>query len=639
MANQTARKRLAPAVRLAAGILRPAPRRTPDEWADQSRILPPGSAEPGPWRSSRTPYLVPVMQACVDPRYRRVVLACGAQMGKTESVLNVVGHRLDDHPAPVLYVGPTQKQAESMSADRVAKMLRSTPSLWAKTARGHAFKTGEKHINGARLGFAWAGSPTELASHPAALVLVDERDRMLDTAEGDPVELAEARTSTYIDGKVIIVSTPTVEGASPVWKLWEEGTRFEWSWPCPECGQYFVPRFELLKWPEKATPAVALREAKLACPHCGTLIDDAHRAAMNDAGVFAAPGQTVSPEGEVLGDPPDTDTASFWVSGLASPWRSWGQRAKAFLAATRSGEPGRVQGVVNTALGELYRVAGDAPPWEGVLDLRESYVSGTVPDGAQVLTAGVDVQKDRLVYCVRGWGAGYESWLVQHGELWGETAGAQVWQELVHLLDTPFDGHPVRLALIDSGYRPGDPDSPTNVVYEFCRRHAGRVLPSKGHDSQAKPVHVAPLDETVRGRTVGRGLKLVHVDADYCKQFVYGRLQRPKGEPGAWHLPADVGEPYAQELTAEARVVKSSGRAAWVRIRRANHVLDCEALNVAAAHLLNLHLLRPGRGQAPAVPAPDAPQPPAPRAPVPRGPGGWIGRSRGAWGGRAGFFK
>jgi phage terminase large subunit GpA-like protein len=435
--------------------MRPPPPRTADEWADASRILPPGSAEPGPWRSSRTPYLIPILRASADFRFKRVVMAMGAQLGKTEALLNLIGWRLDDDPCPVLYISPTQRQAESISRDRLGKMLKSTPSLWAKLTKGQADKISEKWISGVRLGFAWAGSATELASHPAGMVLVDERDRMDESTggEGDPVSLAEARTATFPDGKVIVCSTPTVEGASPIWSLWEEGTQHRWAWPCPECGEHFVPTLELLRWPEDCTPHRALKEARLACPECGSEIEDRHRPGMNARGVFLAPGQRVE-NGEVVGDMPESDTASFWVSGLCSPWRTWGQRAKAFIEASRSKTPGRVQAVINTQFGETYKLQGEAPDWTRVAELRGGYESGTVPEGVRVLTAGVDVQGNRLVYAVRGWGVNSESWLIEAGELWGETAHEQVWRDLGSLLAKTWGSMTIRRAFIDSGFNP-----------------------------------------------------------------------------------------------------------------------------------------------------------------------------------------
>lgn len=254
-----------------ADIVRPPPNRTADEWADANRILPTGSAEPGKWRTSRTPYLIPIYHALSDPAYDEVIAVMGSQMGKTEFMLNTAGYTLDDRPGPVMYVGPTEKQVRSMMNERFSAMIRSTPALWSKLAKGHSNKVTEKFIAGVRLGAAWAGSATEMASHPVKYGMVDERDRMEASSGGecDPVELIRARLETFVGSKLIVASTPTIEGASPTWSLYEEGTLGKWSWPCAHCGDSFVPEIKLLHWPENATPSDAERAARVCCPHCG----------------------------------------------------------------------------------------------------------------------------------------------------------------------------------------------------------------------------------------------------------------------------------------------------------------------------------------------------------------------------------
>ena len=518
----------------------------------------------------------------------------GSQMGKTEALLNLIGWRLDDDPCPVLYISPTQRQAESISRDRLGKMLRTTPSLWAKLHKGQADKLSEKWVSGVRLGFGWAGSATELSSHPAGLAVLDERDRMGEDTqgEGDPVALAEARTATFPDGKVIVCSTPTLEGASPIWALFEEGTRFRWAWPCPDCGSYFVPEFKLLRWPEGCTPHRALKEARLGCPECGSLIEDRHRPEMNRCGLFLGPGERVDPDGKVHGEMIESDTASFWVSGLCSPWRTWGQRAKSFLEAHRSRTPGRVQAVINTGFGELYHLSGEAPDWQRVAELREGYSSGTVPAGVRLLTCGVDVQKDRLIYAIRGWGANFESWLIEQGELWGETEHDFVWTELSGLLQKSRGGHHIGRMFVDSGFKPGSTRGADNQVYAFCRRFRNRAFPTKGHDSQDKPLKTSLIDVSDRGRIIKHGLQLWHLDSDYFKSWVHARVQWPQGESGAFHLPVDCTDDYCQQLVAEQRLVKATGRVVWIKTRRDNHYLDCEVLNAAAAHTLGVHTLR-----------------------------------------------
>jgi phage terminase large subunit GpA-like protein len=584
----------------------------------------------------------------------------GSQMGKTAGLLNVIGHKLDDDPAPILYIGPTKSNVDGVIEPQIAQMLRSAPSLWSKTLHGRKAQKLIKRVSGVTLRLAWAGSATELASQPAHTVLVDEVDRMAPIpGEGDPVSLAEARIATYPDGRLIITSTPT-EGnvsairhpktgvehwdvaepedlSSAVWRLWQEGTRHEWAVPCPDCDTYFVPRFKLLTWPEGCTPKRALKEARLTCPSCGTLITDEHRSRMNARGHYLAPGQWVE-GGRVMGDPPESETASFWASGVMSPWMTWGQRAAAWLRASRSGDPERVRTTINTAFGELYRVGADAPAWESVRDLAGGYASGSVPTGVKVLTCGVDVQKDRLIYVVRGWGGHRaESWLIEAGEFWGETEREDIWDEqLGALLEREFDGRRLRRMAIDSGYRPGDKwKKPDHLVYRFARMHQDRVMATKGHDSQSKPLAPSLIDVTVRGRLIKHGLQLWHLDSDYFKSWVHTRLQWPTDQPGAWHVPQDVTDDYCQQVTAEARVVKPSGRVAWVRLRKDNHFLDCEALNVAAAHALGIHRMKdpPASPEGPppgsAGPAPvSTVEPAAAKQPTRQA---WVGNRKGSW--------
>jgi phage terminase large subunit GpA-like protein len=573
----------------------------------------------------------------------------GSQMGKTANLLNVIGHKLDDDPAPVLYIGPTKSNVDGVIEPQVHQLLRTSPSLWAKTLKGRKSQKLIKRVSGVTLRMAWAGSATELASQPAHTVLVDEVDRMDPIpGEGDPVSLAEARIATYPDGRLIITSTPT-EGSvtaskhpvtgiehwdvadgrdvvSPVWKLWQEGTRHEWAVPCPDCAAFFVPRFKLLQWPEDCTPKRALREARLTCPNCGSLIGDERRTWMNTHGHYLAPGQWVE-QGAVCGDPPDAETATFWASGLMSSWVTWGQRAANWLRASRSGDPDRIRTAINTGFGELYRIGADAPAWESVRALCGAYEAGQVPSEVRRITCGVDVQKNRLVYVIRGWGQRSTSWLIEAGELWGETEQDGVWSELGALLERDFDGRHIARMAVDAGYRPGDKwKRPDHMVYAFCREHAA-AMATKGHDTQSKPLAPSLIDVTVRGKLIKRGLQLWHVDSDYFKSWVHTRLQWPTNQPGAWHLPVDVTDDYCQQLTAEARTVKPSGRVAWVTIRRDNHFLDCEMLNVAAAYALGVHRMRddPVVRAAPVAPTPRV----EPTAPPQRQ--AWMSNRKGTW--------
>lgn len=549
----------------------------------------------------------------------------GSQMGKTEGLLNVIGQKLDDDPAPVLYIGPTKSNIDAVIEPRIAQMLRSAASLWAKTEKGRRSKKLIKRVAGVPLRLAWAGSPTELASQPAHTVLIDELDRMNAIAgEGDPVTLAEARQATYPDGRLLITSTP-IEGnvdverhaetgiehwkvadvkdlLSPIWRLWQEGTRFEWAVPCPHCSQYFVPRFRLLWWPDKCSAQRAKREARLICQRCGAQIEDSEKARMNAAGAYLAPGQDIA-GGVVVGKIPETDTASFWASGLMSPWRTFGNCAAKWIRATGSGDQERIRAVINTDFGELYAFRGEATPVEAVRSCVGRYKFGDRPDGVKAITCGVDVQKSRLVYAVRGWGYSMESWLLEAGELWGETDHRQVWEDLGEFISSrEWGALPIRRMGIDSGYRPGDKfRRPDNLIYEFCAQYRGRALPTKGRQRLNRPLQPSLIDVTFRGQTYKAGLQLWHIDTDYFKSWLMSRLSWPEDQPGRFWVPEDVSDDYCRQLTAETRVAKPSGQAIWIKVRPDNHYLDCEAINVAMAQSLGFHRRTRGRKKADAA--------------------------------------
>jgi phage terminase large subunit GpA-like protein len=549
-------------------------------------------------------------QAVASSFYKTVVAVMGSQMGKTEMVLNIVGHRVDDDPVPILYIAPTKSFVENVFDPRYKAMVRSCESLQVKRGPGAKEKTTQKEIAGVKVRFAWAGSATELAGDPACLVFVDERDRMADSTEGegDPVELANARHTTYPDGQTIVVSTPTMgtveteidpdtglefwgrgdEVQSATWRLFQEGTCFHWAVPCPHCEDYFIPRFKYLEWPEGSTPAEVKECVKMVCPVCGVLIDQHYKDEMNARGRYVAPGQTITADGEVHGEPPPSDTASFWVSGLMSAWRTWGDRAQAFLRAIRSGDPDRIQAVINTGFGELYTLKGEAPEIEVVKALRQPYQSGALPtEKALRIFLTVDVQKNGLYYTVRAWGPNLESWLIEFGFLAGPTDGDIVWQDLAEFKDEHYGGLPIDRCFIDSGYR-------TQFVYTFCRSHKTWAFPTKGRDTiDATPLQKSKLDIAKNtGRRLAGGLMIYHVNTDYFKRWVHERLERDPELPGGWHLPEDATDDYCKQVVSEARTVKPSGKVVWVKIFKDNHYFDCEVQQVAAAYSLGLQSVK-----------------------------------------------
>lgn len=564
--------------RIAADTLKTPPRRTPMDWAKLNRVLPPGSAEPGLYRPERVPFWIPVAEAFINPKYDRIIGVCGVQMSKTEFAIICIGYTVDDKPVPVIFVCPTQRLVESISDNRVGEMLRSTPQLWEKTAKGQRFKIGEKFVSGVRIGFAWASSASELSSHPAGVVFLDERDRMVNDVqgEGDPVEIAEGRTATYPDGKVVVISTPTIEGASPIWKLWEEGTQERWNIPCPSCEEFFWPSLSKLKWTYIKEES-RVENVYLECPNCEHQIDDSHRVPLN------AKGKYISTDPKKA----ESKTASFWISGLCSPWRSYEEAALAFASASETKQIEKIQAVVNTVFGETWKVQGEAPSIEELLELRCELDSRILPEETQMLTAHVDVQKDCLYYTVRAWGYRGESWTVERDILYCEsTEKDDVWKDLEdYVLNNPWEFKGgvfrVRLMVIDSGYRPYH-------AYLLSKKYPGRVLALKGHQTQTSPVRSSKIEVNYQGKHIPGGVQLFHFDDFYFKSFLHSKIKRGNYQGSeAWHLPKNIDEEFCKQILAEQLVTKSSGGKLWVQTYQHNHFLDCEKMAEVAGHIAN----------------------------------------------------
>jgi phage terminase large subunit GpA-like protein len=516
--------------------------------------------------------------------------------------MSLIGHRFADGPrVPTLFVLPTQQMAGSMSAERVARLLRDCPALDELHAKGKSNSKFEKWVAGVPLRFGWAGSATTLAAHPCGLVLIDELDRMgRDTAgEGDPVTLAKARTKNYPQPLVVCTSSPTIEDASPIQSLFDQGSREIWEWMCPHCEQYHRPLSMHLKWPDGATPDQAEMEALYGCPHCGGLISEEDRGPMIASGRFAVYLRNADGEYEPTGAPvSDYRHRSFWISGFGSPWVSFGTMARELCQAYRTREPENVQATLNTYTGELWKVRGDAPDWSEVASHRSAYERGTLPHGVQVVTLGADVQHDRIYYVVRGWGhqgGPMESWLIDYGELLGRTDMDDVYVSLTSVLRK--HEFQIKRALIDSGYKPQIDyfKRPDHQIYLYCRQHMPQIFPSKGYDGRNKPVEPSPIDVGVGGVTIKNGVILYRVDVSYFKSWLYSRV-RPAGEgaPDLWHLPREVDEDYMRQVVAEELITKPSGHMIWrCPPTRPNHYLDCEVLATAAAYSLNLYTLNP----------------------------------------------
>ncbi|MFN3349070.1 phage terminase large subunit family protein [Pseudorhodoplanes sp.] len=587
-------------IRAWARGLAPDPALTVSEWADRYRILSPrASSEAGRYRTDRTPYMRAIMDA-LSPSHpaRRVVFMKAAQVGATEAGNNWIGYCIHQAPGPILAVQPTTDLAKRLSQQRIEPLIEESPELRGIVLPARSRDSGNtvlaKRFAGGQLILAGANSAVGLRSMPARWLFLDEVDAYPGDVdgEGDPIALAEARTRTFGHRrKVFIVSTPTIKGLSRIEREFEATDQRRYFVPCPHCGHMQWLRFERLRW-EKGRPDTA----EYVCEGCERGIAEHHKTAMLARGEWRATAECADPH--VVG---------FHLSALYSPvgWLSWAQIAREWEAA--QGNDAAMKTAKNTLLGETWQERGEAPDWKRLYEREKEHALRVVPWGALVLTAGADVQHDRIEVDVWAWGRGLESWLVDHVVLEGDTSQAAVWDDLTRLIGMEWrheDGAPMRIArlAIDSG----DGRS-TSQVYAWVRKFgAGVAAAIKGVDGfdRSSPVDGPTyVDATEDGRKVRRGVRLWKVSVAVFKSETYRllRLERPTAEEtaegvafpdGFIHLPVGISAEWVKQLTAEQLVTvrdrRGFSKLEWRQMRERNEALDCRVYARAAAWLLGI---------------------------------------------------
>lgn len=580
-------------VETALKVLRPPPELTISDWADQNRRLSSeASAEPGQWRTSRAEYQRGIMEAISDASTETVVIMSSAQVGKTEVLNNACGYHIDQDPAPIMVVMPTERDAETWSKDRFSPMARDTPCLQSKIAdprsRDGNNKILHKRFPGGHLTIVGANAPSGLASRPIRLLLCDEVDRYPFSAgaEGDPVNLARKRTVTFWNRKIVLVSTPTNKGTSRIEAAFEESDQRRFWVPCPDCGAEQVLTWAQVRWSKGPGGDHRPETARYHCAECD--------AAWRDETRWAA----VS-KGRWVAEQPFAGVAGFHLNEIYSPWVRLEAMVRAFLSA-RAGGDETMKTFVNTSLGETWVETGEAPDWQRLYDRREAWKPGTVPAGGLFLTAGADVQKDRIEVDVWAWGRGLESWLVDHVVIEGGPDRHDAWSDLTGLLDRSWPherGAHLRIArlAIDTGY-----EAP--AVYSWSRAQGvGQVSPVKGVEgfNRSSPVSGPTfVDATESGKRLRRGARLwtVAVSTFKAETYRFLRLERPTEEeraegaafpPGTIHLPTWVESEWLKQVVAEqlvtVRTKRGFAKLEWQKLRERNEALDCRVYARAAA--------------------------------------------------------
>ena len=572
----------------------PPPDLTVSQWADAYRMLSSkGAAEPGPYRSERTPYLREPMDLLSERSgVEQVVLMFGAQVGKSESGNNWLGYIIDVCPGPVMAVQPTTETAKRYSRQRITPMIEETPRLRARVkenrSRDDANTTLAKDFPAGTLVIAGANSAAGLRSMPVRFLFLDEIDAYpLDVdGEGDPVSLAERRTATFARRKILKTSTPTVKGFSRIEQAYEAGDRCRYHVPCPSCGVHQPLRWGNLKWSRDDVGAPIPGSVRYACEACGVLIGEHEKPYM-------------LAHGRWVGDRERGQVASFHLSALYSPlgWYGWETAVAEFYEANeaaKAGDVSRLKVWTNTVLAESWEDAGDRVSEHELAKRAEDLPRRVVPSWALALTAGCDVQADRVEIYVWAWGRGERSCIIEREIVYGSPSDDNTWQRVDEFLGATFQhasGAALKIdaAAIDSG------GHHTQEVYNFCRARAHRrVIAVKGQSQAGKAVIGKPsdIDVNYRGIKLRRGVKLWPVGSDTAKAVIYGRLRLTEPGAGYVHLGRWMSAEVFEQLTAERLVTKyhkGRPRLEWMKpAGRRNEALDCAVYALAAAHYLGM---------------------------------------------------
>lgn len=548
--------------------MRPPPRLPLSQWIESNLRLPDDvSALPGDvrlWQFQRE-----IADSISDPTIERVTLVKSVRVGLSTLLTATIGNFVANEPSPILLLLPTEADCRDVMVSDIEPIFGATPALAGllsdDSAEGGRNTLLSRRYPGGSLKVVAAKSPRNLRRHNVRVLLIDEADAMEPGAEGSPVLLAERRTLSFGNRKIVMGSTPTLEATSNVLRSYAQSDQRVFEVPCPECGTFTEIQWGHIEWQPDQPETAAFR-----CPHCEEIISEKFKSAMIDAGRWRAT------RPEVQGH------AGFRINALVSPHANaaWGKLAAEFLAA--KGDPDTLMTFVNTILAQGWKETADEVS-EGELQARaEDWGLSSIPAEVLIVTAGVDVQDDRLETTVIGWSRD-AALVLGHVVIYGSPGDDSTWAELDELLRTTWPhprGGTLRLdsAVIDSG-----DGGWTERVYSFCRpRFARKVVAGKGVAGTRPPIAMSQT----------KGVKLFLIGVDGLKSQILTRLSRGR----TIRFSADLETAWYEQLASERRVVRYVKGQPVRRFERKSgmraEALDCVVYATAARHLVTANLDR-----------------------------------------------
>jgi len=548
--------------RNALRALIPPPRLKLSEWIEAYVRLPDSvSALPGPIRLY--PYQREIADAISDPEIERVTLVKPVRVGFTTLLTGALASYIANEPSPVLALLPTESDCRDYVVSDIEPIFEATPTLRGLLS-AEADETGRntllsRRFPGGSLKIVAAKSPRNLRRHNVRILLIDEADAMEAGAEGSPVTLAEKRTLSFANRKIILGSTPTFEATSNVLRAYAQSDQRVFEVPCPECQHFHEIAWADIQWPEGEP-----EKAHYVCPACGCVIDERHKAAMVENGRWRA----TAPHAQ--------GHAGFRLNALVSTLHNacWGKLAVEFIEAKKN--PDTLQVFVNTILAQGWREATEEIDDAALAARAEPFSLEAIPAEVLFVTAGVDVQHDRLEIVFLGFSRD-EIFVLGQSVIYGDPMGDDVWAELDAALRTTWKHPKGGFLKVDATAIDSSDGVTMDRVIAFCRPRLGRrIFAIKGASGSRQAIR----------RSDQKGYTLFIVGVDGLKGQLTNRLAHGRSIRFSHTLEAR----FFEELASE-RLVMRYQRGAPVRIweripgRRAES-LDCVIYAMAVRNLI-----------------------------------------------------
>lgn len=587
---------------------------TPSQWSEANINLPSSADEPGPFRLRRVPYMVPILDAAVDPEVETIVVCKPAQIAYTTILQILVGYFSTEESTPIFIVLADEDTSNYVMQERVQRMFQDSPRLRRHYESGRFVADSITLQNGSYVESGWASSVSKVGTKSFRIILLDEIDKpgySTRTKEASPISLALERKESFFRWKAFMGSTPTTDTGNVTRELSTCDVVYDWHVPCPYCGVYQPLRWGPtyahgfkdglyladdgqmrplggVKWEGgRNATAEQIASAVYVCGSCEATWNTIEKNLAVEQGIIVARAGATGARRKI----------GFHINRLYSLLGRSGDIPKlvdAWIQAVKSSDPRTKQGFINSTLAEPWIQTVTRRTDSEVLRARADVEPQVVPDGAVALTCGIDPQRYGFWFTVRAWSRLYASWLIHYGKL-------ADWDDVFRLLfKTAYptaDGNRKlriwRTAIDTGGGKFGSEWDPsmTEAAYWWIRKFgSGRgctVWGTKGasHPLASKIQVGKPLDKMPSGKPIPGGLQVVLLDTDRLKDQYHYRLQSAisgEGDQPAY-LHKATGEDYARHILAEEKRLNDKGAQEWVQVKPDNHLFDADCLAMAAA--------------------------------------------------------